>query len=92
MRSYERLLLPEFHKNGATAPLLPNILWMAVKSIISSLMVQSGFSGVYRKTNITECKVWRKRKGKLSKTCNEVPVKFRFTNEDVTVIGQARPA
>lgn len=92
MRSYERLLLPEFRKNGATAPLLPNIQWTAVKSIISSLMVQSGFSGVYRKTNITECKVWGKRKAKLCNTCLEVPVNVRFTNEDVAVIGQARLA
>lgn len=53
-----RKILSEFHNQGAIAPLLPDIQWMAVKSIISRLMMQSVPKGVYRKTNITECKVF----------------------------------
>lgn len=60
-----RKILPEFHNDGAIAPLLPNIQWMAVKSIISSLMMQSGPKGVYRKINIVECKVYGERKNKM---------------------------
>lgn len=59
-----RKILPEFHNDGAIAPLLPNIQWMSVKSIISSLMMQSGPKGVHRKINIIECKVWGKGKTK----------------------------
>lgn len=62
-----RKKLPEFHNDGAIAPLLPNIQWMSVKSIISSLMMQSGPKGVHRKINIIECKVWGKGK---TKSCN----------------------
>lgn len=61
MRSSQRYC--RSFNQGAIAPLLPDIQWMAVKSIISRLMMQSGPKGVYRKIHITECKVfWGKVK------------------------------